>query len=421
MPAGAPKLVIPRWIQLIGLPLLLVLIWVVAGTVRHVVFLFLVASLIALLLDPIVKAVHWARVPRGLAVAVVYVTFVAALILAIAALGTVVVSQTKTAADRFDAYFTNGLRGHTHADRDVDRLQRWLDGHGLGGVDVSKKGHDLVRQIRDKDVGKYTERVVTFVEGAAISIGKLLFSLVLILVVSIYMLLDMERLGRAIDRRFPPSPGSQPLLTKMEYAVAGYVKGQILVSLIIGASAGLGMWILGVTGALPGADSYALLFGAWAAVTELVPYIGPWLGAIPAGIFAVVVDPVSLIWVTLLYLFIHQIEGHVVIPNVMGSALRLHPLLIIFGLLAGGEIYGFPGVLVALPLLAAGRAGWEFFAERVTLEPWAAAAGGPVPVEVEVEGEPPRARPAVAPLESVDGGEGDSSATPPEPPAAAER
>lgn len=417
MPAGAPKLVIPRWIQLIGLPLLLVLIWVVAGTVRHVVFLFLVASLIALLLDPIVKAVHWTRVPRGLAVAVVYVTFVGALILAIAALGTVVVSQTKTAADRFDAYFTNGLRGHTHADRDVDRLQRWLDGHGLGGVDVSKKGHDLVRQIRDKDVGKYAERVVTFVEGAAISIGKLLFSLVLILVVSIYMLLDMERLGRAIDRRFPPSPGSQPLLTKMEYAVAGYVKGQILVSLIIGASAGLGMWILGVTGALPGADSYALLFGAWAAVTELVPYIGPWLGAIPAGIFAVVVDPVSLIWVTLLYLFIHQIEGHVVIPNVMGSALRLHPLLIIFGLLAGGEIYGFPGVLVALPLLAAGRAGWEFFAERVAFEPWAAAAG--VPVEVEVE--PPRARPAVAPLESVDGGEDDSSATPPEPPAAAER
>ena len=86
----------------------------------------------------------------------------------------------------------------------------------------------------------------------------------------------------------------------------------------------------------------------------------------------------------LLFLFIHQVEGHVVVPNVMGSALRLHPLLVIFGLLAGGEIYGFPGVLVALPLLAACRAVWEFFAERVALEPWPRRPRWRCP-EVEVE------------------------------------
>jgi predicted PurR-regulated permease PerM len=419
MPAGAPKLVIPRWIQLVGLPLLLVLIWVLGQAAGHAVFLFLVASLIALLLDPIVKAIHWTHVPRGLAVAVVYVSFAAALILAIAALGTIMVSQTKTAANRFDAYFTNGPRGQTHADRDVNRLQDWLDGHGLGSIKVDKKGHDLVRRVRDKDVGKYTDKLVTFVEGAAISVGKLLFSLVLILVVSVYMLLDMERLGRAIDRRFPPAAGSQPLLTRMEYAVVGYVKGQFLVSLIIGASAGLGMYILGVTGALPGAENYALVLGAWAAITELVPYLGPWLGAIPAGIYALVVHPVAIIWVGLLYLFIHQIEGHVVIPNVMGSALRLHPLLVIFGLLAGAEIYGFPGVLVALPLLAALRAVWEFFSERLVLEPWQAGAAGALPVEVELEPGSPRS--GMAQLEPVDGGDESTSASPPEPPAAAQR
>ena len=67
----------------------------------------------------------------------------------------------------------------------------------------------------------------------------------------------------------------------------------------------------------------------------------------------------------------------------MANALRLHPLLVIFGLLAGGEIYGLPGILLALPLLAAVRAIWEFFAERVSLEPWSGAV--PVPVEVELE------------------------------------
>ena len=130
------------------------------------------------------------------------------------------------------------------------------------------------------------------------------------------------------------------------------------------------MWVLGTVGLVPGADKYAVLFGAWVAVTELIPYLGPWLGAIPPIIYALVVHPVSAIWVALLFLGIHQIEGHIVVPNVMGSALRLHPLLVIFGLLAGGEIYGLPGILVALPLLAVMRALWEFFGERVQFESW---------------------------------------------------
>src|SRR6185437_14628636 len=88
------------------------------------------------------------------------------------------------------------------------------------------------------------------------------------------------------------------------------------------------------------------------------------------------------IWVALLFLGIQQIEGHVVVPNVMGNALRLHPLLVIFGLAAGAELYGLAGALVALPLLAVGRAVWEFFRNRVSLEPWQ---GQPVPVEVDVE------------------------------------
>jgi predicted PurR-regulated permease PerM len=392
MPAGgAPKIQIPRWIQLVGLPLALIALWIVAGRVFHVVFLFLVALLIALLLDPLVRAISRVHVrrwslPRGLAVAIVYLSFAAALIVAIWALATVVVDQSKTAANRLDSYFTDvhGHPGRTDADRDVDRLQHWLDTHGLRAVKIQERGHRLVKQIREKDVGKYTHRVISFLEGAAISIGKLLFSAVVVLVVSIYMLIDFARLADRIDRRFPPHPGSGPLLVRMEQAVAGYVKGQLLVSLIVGATAGVGLWLLGVSGVVPGVDKYALLFGAWVAITELIPYLGPWLGAVPVAIYAVVVHPLSLLWVTILFLGIHQIEGHVVVPKVMGSALRLHPLLVIFGLLAGGELYGLPGVFVALPLLAAGRAVWEFFGERVALEPWPAE-GGTVPVEVEIE------------------------------------
>ena len=131
------------------------------------------------------------------------------------------------------------------------------------------------------------------------------------------------------------------------------MRGQLLLSLIIGASAGIGIYILGVTGLLPHAENYALIFGAWVALTEVLPYLGPWLGVIPVGAYALVVHPTSIIWVILLFLGIHQIEGHIVVPNVMGSALRLHPLLIIFGLLVGFEVDGLVGALIALPLLAA--------------------------------------------------------------------
>ncbi len=384
---ATPKLQIPRWIQLIGLPLLLLFVWTVAGHVRHVVFVFLVASLIALLLNPLVRRLaRHAHIPRGIAIAIVYIAFLIAVVAALGGVGTVVVDQTRNAGARIDDYFTqvDAVTGVVGADRDVDRFQQWLDDRGLK-VDVQTPGHKLVKDLRDKDVGKYTTRAVNFLEGAAISIGRTLFDLILLIVISIYMLLDTPRLARAIDRRFPPLPGTRPLMRRMEHALFGYVKGQLLLSLIIGASAGLGLWIFDATGLLPGIGSYILLFAAWVAFTELIPYVGPWLGGIPAFIFALVVHPLSAIWVTLLFLFIHQVEGHVVIPNVMSRAVRLHPLLVMFGLLGGLEIYGLPGVLVALPLLASLRAAFEFFSERVELEPWRGS--GPIPVEVEVEPE----------------------------------
>jgi predicted PurR-regulated permease PerM len=389
MPAGPPKIEIPRWIQLVGLPLGLLFVWTMATAVSHAVFLFLVAALVALLLDPLVRALGRLRIPRGFSIAVVYLSFAAAVVIAAIAIGAVVIDQSREAADRISDYLTveRGQTRQTDAERDVDRLQAWLDDHGLERIEVREQGQDLVDSLRQADPQEYTTRVIDFLEGAALSIFELLFSLVLIIVVSVYMLLDMARLSAAVDRRFPPRPGSGSLVPRLESALAGYVRGQVLLSLIIGVSAGIGLWLLGTFGWAQGMDSYALLFGAWVGAMELIPYLGPWLGAIPPVTYALVVDPVSAIWVMLLFLGIHQIEGHIVVPNVMGSALRLHPLLVIFGLIAGGELYGLAGIFVALPLLACIRALWEFIGERVELESWKE--GGQVPVEVELEEAPP--------------------------------
>jgi predicted PurR-regulated permease PerM len=382
-PAPA-RIAIPRWVQLVGLPLLLLLLWVVAGAVRHAVFLFLVALLIALLLNPLVRALGRVWIPRGLAVAIVYLAFAAVVALLVLALATVVVQQTRHASHRIDDYFTvaAGYPPHTGAEHDLARMQRWLNEHHLRRVHVEQQGNKFLTSIGTNDVTNYTKKALNWAEGAGVAAVGLLFSSLLVVVVSIYMLLDMHRLAGWADRRFPPVAGTTPLVQRLEQAIASYVRGQLTLSLIIGVSAGAGLWVLGMLGLMPNGGRYAVAFGAWAGITELIPYIGPWLGGTPPVLYALVQHPLSALWVFLLFLAIQQLEGHVIVPKVMSHSLRLHPLLVIFGLLAGGEIYGFPGILVALPLLAAGRAAWEFFAERLELDAWDGAADPLVEVEV---------------------------------------
>jgi predicted PurR-regulated permease PerM len=390
MEGHGPTIQIPRWIQLVGLPVLLVLAFLLAETLGHVLFLFLTASVIAFMLNPLVRDLTKLKLPRGLAVAVVYTVFAATVAAILIAIGVVAFDQAQEAGERIDAYVTEERSsGQTGAEEDIDRLQVWLDDHGFEGIQIREQLNDWVDSLGAGEISGYAQDALEFARGAAFSFVLFLFSLILIVVISIYMLLDMPRLERSIDSRFPPH-GGPPLTQRIESALWGYVKGQAILSTVIGASAGVGMWVLGRTGLVEGADEYALLFGLWTAFIEVIPYIGPWLSAVPPAIYALFADPPwGIIWVAALFLFIYQVEGHVVVPNVMASALRLHPLLVIFGLLAGGELYGIPGVLVALPTMAGLRAIWEFFRERVRLERWDE--GAPeVPVEVELE-EPPRA------------------------------
>ena len=380
-----PGIQIPRWIQLVGLPVLLVLGYFLASTLGHALFLFLTAAVIAFLLNPLARDLQKLKLRRGLAVSIVYLLFASAVGVAVAGIATVAVDQSRSAPTKVEDYVTvKGAGGQTGAEHDIDRLQLWLDTHHLEKVKVNKSLTNWADSLKAKDITSFTKEIFSFAKGAARTVILGLFSLILIIVISIYMLLDFERLEAAIDRRFPPHGGT-PLTRRIERALAGYVRGQVILSTVIGASAGFGMWVLGATGLVPGADKYALLFGLWTGIIEVIPYIGPWLAAVPPALYALVVHPLGVVWVTVLFVFIYQIEGHVVVPNVMANALRLHPLLVIFGLLAGGELYGLPGVLLALPTMAALRAIWEFFGERIELETWEE---GEIPLPVDVDVEP---------------------------------
>ena len=114
------------------------------------------------------------------------------------------------------------------------------------------------------------------------------------------------------------------------------MRGQFLFSLIMGTSAGLMLYVLGSFGIFPEGKEYAIAFGVWFGIAELIPYIGPAIGGFPPVLIAALSDnPLDAVWLIIAFTALQQIEGHVVAPNVFGSALQLNPLLVIFALLAG--------------------------------------------------------------------------------------
>jgi predicted PurR-regulated permease PerM len=191
-------------------------------------------------------------------------------------------------------------------------------------------------------------------------------------VLSVYLLVYAPRIGTLVRRIMPPGDGTPaddyPLL--VQRAVFGYIRGQLLFSLIMGSSATVLLWLLGITGVFPDGSRYALFFGAFYGLAELIPYIGPFLGAAPAVIVALFADPLSAVWVIVGFVALQQLEGHLVAPQVFRISLRINPILIILALLIGYQLYGIPGTLVALPLAAVIRQTVEYLRRHLVLEPW---------------------------------------------------
>ncbi|MDX6538823.1 MAG: hypothetical protein QOI71_433 [Gaiellales bacterium] len=391
-----PVLLVPRWIQLIVLPIVLLFGWVFAGAVRHALFVFVISGIIAMLLNPLVSTLTSLRLPRGLAVLVVYLSLATVIVGAIGLAGVAAVDQVTSATNTVSQEFDKQPgQKESSAERRVDRFQTWLDQRGLSRVHVKDIGNRLVQNIQKKGLGDYAKRAVDIGQRIASQVVQGLIELLLVLVISIYLLLDAPRIARGIDRVFPPGADGIRLGPQVQRGLIRYVRGQATVSLLIGASSGVGVEILSLTGVWPEGSRYALILALWAMATEVIPYVGPILGALPALVLAAIHSPYTALWVGLFYLAVHQLEGHVIVPRVMGQALGAHPLLVIFALIAGAELYGIVGALLALPMLAMGREIAIFLHRRIRLEPWPssgfAGAGMDVTVPVRIEPEPPTA------------------------------
>ena len=366
--AAVARAIVPCWIQLVALPLLVLAVWMVAVAAGPVLLIFAIAGVLALILNPVVRSIQRARVPRGLAVALVYVGFWASV-----ATGAILLANP--IGDQIEDFSRNVPSYVDSADKGLEDLQGWIDDRGLD-LQVSSAGDDALNEL-EQDLLARSEDVVGFTRDLLELLIRGIFALVLVIVISVYMLLYAHTIGDLARRVMPSSRTAEDdFPTRVERSVARYVGGQLLFSAIMGTSAAIALWLFGTVGIFEDGRTFAVFFGLFYGLMELIPYVGPVLGAAPPVLIALFEDPLTTIWVVLLFVALQQLEGHVVAPLVFGRALRINPLLVIFALLFGAHLHGVIGALVALPVAAMLRETVMYLSQHLRLEPWPVTTAG---------------------------------------------
>ena len=208
---------------------------------------------------------------------------------------------------------------------------------------------DNIRSILEEGLGGAASYAVGLVRGAintAFSFATQVIELVVVPVLAYYFLKDWPTLKDSVVTIFPPSARGKAItvMGEMAVVVSNYIRGQVLISIIMGLMVFCGMYFLQV--------DYPLVLGLLATLTETIPILGPIVGAIPAIVLAYLVSPVLATKVAVFYIILHQLENHIIVPNVMGHTIDLHPTLVIISLLIGGHLYGIAGMILAVPVAA---------------------------------------------------------------------
>jgi len=363
-PAATAPVVVPRWVQLVALPLAVLGAYSVLQAAGVVLLLFIIAGLVALLLNPFVSLLRRLGLPRGLSVLLVFLALLTVLAGAGAVLANPIADQVSSIQENVPTYVRD-------ANRTLGDVQAFFDDNGIS-VQIADQGRTALETLGDR-LTEGSGSIVSFTRDALTKIVEASLALILIVVLSVYLLLYGERIGAGVRGLVPRGDGSpqDDFPTRIQRAVLGYVRGQLLFSLIMGTSAGVLLFLLGLVGIFPEGKTYALAFGAFFGFAELIPYVGPAIGAAPPVFIALFgSEPIDAVWLIIAFTALQQLEGHVVAPNIFAQALRINPILVIFALLMGAQIYGLVGAFIALPLAAMVRETVVYFRRHLVLEPW---------------------------------------------------
>jgi predicted PurR-regulated permease PerM len=299
--------------------------------IRGVLFLFLAAVLLATAVEPLVFRLRRGPFSHGQGILVVYSGIMAV----IAAILALVVPVALSEAGSFSETYPRMLQN-------LRQLFYGIDDRLFGPAAERAAERVIAQTAPSEDEGTAALTVgLTLIEGV--------FAAVTVFVVAYYWLTERVQIKRAFTSLFPRGQRQRvgTVWNEVERVLGGWVRGQLVLMLFIGVAAAIGYTVLGL--------KYALVLAIVAGLLEIVPIVGPYLGAIPAILVALTQDVQLAFWVALFNLVIQLVEGNVLVPRVMERTVGVSSLTVVLGLLVGAALGGIAGALIAVPLAAAAQ------------------------------------------------------------------
>ncbi len=298
--------------------------------IKAVLTPFLIAVIISYVLNPIVNMLNKRKVPRTIAVLLIYAVFITSAIVVLMNLIPMFMKQLKELNE--------------HMPDLTMRAQGLYE-----GLNDNRMIPESVRIGLEKAMIKAEDNLTATITNLVNSIGSTINMVMVAFIVpflAFYMLKDFQLIEKTILTILPKGKRKSAikLVKDMDTALGNYVRGQLLVCVVVGLLAYIGYWIIDMP--------YALLLASIVAVFNIIPYMGPFFGAAPAIIMASTISLKMVILVAVVNLIVQILEGNVISPQVVGRTLHLHPMSIIFALLVGGELAGIVGLILAVPCFA---------------------------------------------------------------------
>ena len=298
--------------------------------IRDVLLLVFVALFLATLLNPAARALARYRIPKGVTVVFLYLVMFGLAILVVGLLLPLVIDQSSQILGSFGKSWVS-LAGN------IQSLKQFSTTYGLS-ANVQAGVQSVEQQI-----GNAASGLVSTLENV---FGGLA-GLVVVLVMAYYMVVQ-ERAARDAFRNFVPEQYkvlASTVIRRVEEKIGQWLIGQMALCLVIGVLYFIGLSVIGIQSAL-----ILSIFGGF---TELVPYLGPFLGAVPVVILALSDSPFKALLACIVIVIIQQAEGHIIVPKVMQKAVGINPLVSIIALLVGAKLFGIIGLLLAIPVATA--------------------------------------------------------------------
>lgn len=293
--------------------------------ISDILLLIFVSALFAAALEPSVKSLQKLKLPRWLAVAVIYILFLGLVTLMVYLFIPALVHQVETISKHWPGY--------------RDQLNRIIGDQPLL--------ENIGRQI-GSSLGGDSNKITSSITSTTFSVLSGVIGFITFLVLTFYMLVSGKKIGYSVVELIPDKKLQKRILmlgTGISQKLGYWLRGQAFLCFIIFVLALVGLLILRV--------DFALTLAFIAGIFEAVPLVGAYIGAIPAIIVALADSPEKALAVAIMFLVIQQFEGHVIVPQVMRRALGIPPIIVLIAVLIGGKLLGFMGVLLALPVAAA--------------------------------------------------------------------